>query len=593
MIREIKKENKVVRINTKKTFFLWLIIVFVFLPFATICAFLLAFNNRVYPQISLCGTTLGGKNQTEVKKITQSLIKRNSPVEIVLSDNENKISLEIKSLFYPETETTKKVLDTGRGKNLIGNFSEIIFIFRKRADLPLVFYYDQNELSDKIEEISTNLSQTPQNPEIRIVETSGKKNVILNKGRSGQEVDKKVLERLILEKLSCPKSTITIPIPFILKIPAIPDEIAEKTRERATLFLNKEIKLMFNDRTWEINDEEVINLLSFYGNFDEQKIASFSSSLAKVINAPPENPVFNFENNRVVVFKPAKDGVILKEAEFSQTLEIKLQQVETNQESQIIQIPVIKIPPKITTADSNSLGIKELLGKGSSDYSGSIGERVHNLTLSTSRLNGILVPPKEEFSFLKALGEVNQSTGYKQAYIIKEGKTILGDGGGVCQVSTTLFRAALNSGLLITERHAHAYRVSYYEKDLGPGFDATVFEPSIDLKFINNTPNYILIQSSINKNAQKIIFEIYGTADDRKVTISPVRLYDRQPPPPDLYQDDPTLPLGKIKQTEHRIWGAKAAFDYKVTKEDEVLDEKTFYSNYRPWQAVYLRGTGR
>jgi vancomycin resistance protein YoaR len=169
----------------------------------------------------------------------------------------------------------------------------------------------------------------------------------------------------------------------------------------------------------------------------------------------------------------------------------------------------------------------------------------------------------------------------------------LGDGGGVCQVSTTLFRAVLNAGLPITERQPHAYRVSYYEQDIGPGFDATVFLPSPDLKFKNNTPSYLLIQTKVDQVNKKLTFDIYGTSDGRKVEISPVRIWDKQPPPPDLYQDDPTLPAGTIKQVEHKSWGAKVAFDYKIVRGEEVLSEKTFYSVYRPWQAVYLRGTGQ
>jgi len=199
----------------------------------------------------------------------------------------------------------------------------------------------------------------------------------------------------------------------------------------------------------------------------------------------------------------------------------------------------------------------------------------------------------EIFSFNKSLGDVSADTGFEQAYIIKEGRTVLGDGGGVCQVSTTFFRAALNAGLPILERHAHAYRVHYYEDDLGPGIDATVFDSTADLKIQNNTPAYLLIQSSVDLKKKKLTFEIYGTSDNRQVEMSKVRVWDQVPPPPDLYQDDPTLPAGTIKQVDWKAWGAKASFSYKVARGEEILTEKTFTSNYRPWQAIYLRGTGK
>jgi vancomycin resistance protein YoaR len=94
------------------------------------------------------------------------------------------------------------------------------------------------------------------------------------------------------------------------------------------------------------------------------------------------------------------------------------------------------------------------------------------------------------------------------------GKTVLGDGGGICQVSTTLFRAALNSGLPISEYHAHAYRVGYYENDAKPGLDATVFGPTVDFKFINNTPASILIQTIVDKENNKLLFIKVRSGDE-------------------------------------------------------------------------------
>lgn len=588
MIEKITKEYKQVSFF-RKTLPFWLCLI-ILLPLSAFSSFLLAFKDRIYPQVSVCGINLGGKNENEVKEILSAEVAKNFPKKITLIDNNTKLSLEIKSLYYAENDTFKKTMQIGRDNKLFKNLINLVSLARKPSKLTFVLYYDQPEFENKLNQIYEDLSQAPVNPQIKIVEQSGKNLVVLEKGKSGQEVNINKLKESLINSLSCPQPEINLQIPFLSKIPSVSDELAENTKSRATLFLNKEIKLRFKEQTWTIDDEEMINFLSFYDGFDQQKIANFVTNLAKVINSPPANPTFNFENNRVIVFKPAKEGIALKEAEFSLTLEKRLQQIETSQENQEIEIPVIKISPKITTDDSNSLGIKELLGKGSSDFSGSIKDRIYNLTLATTRLNGILVPPGEEFSFLKSLGEISLDTGYRQGYIIKEGKTQLGDGGGVCQVSTTVFRAALNAGLPIIERRAHAYRVSYYEKDIGPGFDATVAEPSTDLKFINNTLNYILIQSSIKD--QKIFFEIYGTSDGRKVEISPVRVFDRQPPPPDLYLDDLSLPSGKIKQTEHRIWGSKTTFNYKVTKDNEVLEEKTFLSTYSPWQAVYLRGIG-
>ena len=123
----------------------------------------------------------------------------------------------------------------------------------------------------------------------------------------------------------------------------------------------------------------------------------------------------------------------------------------------------------------NDLGVKELVGSGYSTYSGSIENRVFNVSHGASKINGVLIPPGETFSFNKTVGDITAATGFKQAYVIKSGRTVLDDGGGICQVSTTLFRAALNAGLPIVNRTAHAYRVGYYEQGFPPGIDATIY----------------------------------------------------------------------------------------------------------------------
>jgi vancomycin resistance protein YoaR len=249
------------------------------------------------------------------------------------------------------------------------------------------------------------------------------------------------------------------------------------------------------------------------------------------------------------------------------------------------------IEPKLKNADVNNLGITDLLGSGTSTFKHSSATRNVNINKGASIVNRVLVGPGDTFSFIKSLGEVSTAAGYTQAYIIREGKTELDVGGGICQVSTTLFRAMLNAGLNITERQAHAYRVSYYEEDSKPGFDATVFIPSPDLKFINDTGHYVLIQSVLDMTNKRLTYNIYGTSDGRKVVIDNYRQWDATPAPPDVWIDDPTLPAGKVVQDEHSIPGLKTAFDWTVTAKDgHTIYQKTFQSNFAAWAAVYRRG---
>lgn len=335
--------------------------------------------------------------------------------------------------------------------------------------------------------------------------------------------------------------------------------------------------------------------LTPYFRFKSDLVSQTLDTLASRIDVPVEEALFQFSNGRVTAFRASKDGRAVQKdealARFEEAVKV-LPRAPINYI--VINLPVYTIKPKVTTEQVNSFGIKELIGRGYSEFTGSIAGRVHNIALAASRLNGILIAPGETFSFNTAVGDISAATGYQSAYIIKEGRTVLGDGGGVCQVSTTLFRAALAAGLPIIERHAHAYRVKYYElAGFKPGLDATVFSPTVDFKIKNDTPAHILIQTKTDTKNQTLTFELYGTHDNRSSEISNHKVWSETPPPAPLYQDDPTLKAGVVKQVDWAAWGAKTSFDYRVTRGNEVLQDTTFFSNFRAWQAVYLRGTAQ
>ena len=325
--------------------------------------------------------------------------------------------------------------------------------------------------------------------------------------------------------------------------------------------------------------------------YNTRVLSEFLETYKEQHSTSPKDALFAFEDGRVTSFQKEENG---KEVQIDH-VSIALEEALSDQKNQpkLVRIALQdKISePKIALKDSNDFGIEELIGYGQSDYSHSITERIHNVILATNKFNGVLVPPGEDISFGEIIGDISASTGFKSAYVIKNGKTVLGDGGGVCQVSTTLFRAALNTGLPIVERHPHSYRVGYYENDAEPGFDATIYTPTVDLRIKNDTKSHILVQTTIDEQNSKVNFYFYGKKDGRKSELSPVTLYDVAPPGPPIYEDDPTLAKGVTRQVDFAAWGGKSTFDYKVTYPDGETKEETFNSNYRPWQAVFLRGT--
>lgn len=326
--------------------------------------------------------------------------------------------------------------------------------------------------------------------------------------------------------------------------------------------------------------------------YEKAPFNEFIKVYAEAYNTPAKDAKFTFEDGKVVSFSPDVKGKKINEEKFFSDMNQKMEEVKKKPENKKVTLTEEIIQPEITLAKANNLGIEELIGEGKSDYSGSSEDRRYNLSLAASKFHGVLIAPGEDFSFNKIVGDISSNTGYRPAYIIQNGKTVLGDGGGVCQVSTTAFRAALNTGLPIVERHAHAYRVGYYENDSKPGFDATIYTPSVDLRFKNDTPAHVLVQVENVPEENLLYFRFYGKKDNRVVELSDATVWDVAPPPPDRMEDDPNLPNGTVKQIDFAAPGGKSKFTYKVVKDGKITYEEEFYSSYRPWQAVFLVGKG-
>jgi vancomycin resistance protein YoaR len=254
-----------------------------------------------------------------------------------------------------------------------------------------------------------------------------------------------------------------------------------------------------------------------------------------------------------------------------------------------VALPLVEIPPALATEDAPKLGIVELIGEGITRFAGSSEARVQNIGVGASQFDGVLIAPGETFSFNQTLGEVTAEKGYAEGIIIWGNTTRADVGGGLCQVSSTAFRAAFWAGVPIVERTPHAFRVSYYEPP--KGMDATIYSPSVDMKWLNDTGHYILIHTFVDKGAQTLTFRFYGTNPGRTVEMDGPYEDDPVPHGPDVLREDPTLPKGEKKQIE---W-AKDGLDvtiYRVVKENGVeVRRDMFFSRYLPWQAVYLVGT--
>lgn len=253
-------------------------------------------------------------------------------------------------------------------------------------------------------------------------------------------------------------------------------------------------------------------------------IRTFIDDVARKVNTDPINAklAFNPETKIFDEIEPHADGIKI---DIEKNVADITEQItrHSDQQTQKIELAHTKIPATVTQNNAQSLGIVELIGEGRSNFKGSTQSRIHNIQTAAKRFDGLVIAPNEEFSFTTILGPVDGEHGYKEELVIRDNETKPEFGGGICQVSTTVFRGAIYTGMKITQRHNHSYPVHYYTPT---GFDATVYVPKPDFRFINNTPGHILLD--METVGTELIFKYYGTSDGRTVEMQGPFVTERQ-----------------------------------------------------------------
>ena len=231
-----------------------------------------------------------------------------------------------------------------------------------------------------------------------------------------------------------------------------------------------------------------------------------------------------------------------------------------------------------------------LLGRSTTGFRTSASERRENIARATAMFDGVVVQPGQEYSFSSA-GDFSEASGFVEGYAIVAGKLEKVVGGGLCQVSTTMFRAASNAGLDITRRSGHTYVVYFYENILG--FDATVYTPDIDFRWRNDSPGPITIASSADLGASTVTFELWGISDGRSVSYEGPFTKNVTQPGIATWQFDKELPAGVKKQLVHGRPGMDVNYIRTVKMPDgSVKHYDNYYTHYRPWDNFYTYGAG-
>ncbi len=305
--------------------------------------------------------------------------------------------------------------------------------------------------------------------------------------------------------------------------------------------------------------------------------------------------IFNDDTRQLEAIQPSVTGRTLLIQETVQAIQDNL----ANGKHRVEMAFEFVEPAAPDTATAADLGIRELVSEQISYFYGSSSSRIQNIAVAAGQFHGILIAPGETFSMASVLGDVSLDTGYAEALIIFGDRTIKGVGGGVCQVSTTLFRTVFFGGYQVDERYSHAYRVTYYEQtasggtntDLA-GLDATVYVPLVDFKFTNDSANWLLMETYVNQGARTLIWKFYSSDDGREVRWTTTGLKNTVDPAKPLYEENSELAKGEIKQVDWAVKGADVTVTRTVTRNGDVIHDDVFATHYQPWRSVYQYGPG-
>ncbi len=327
--------------------------------------------------------------------------------------------------------------------------------------------------------------------------------------------------------------------------------------------------------------------LRFDVSVDLSAFADFLRTLSPALSTAPVDGRFDFDpaSGQLTATSPSTGGRALKVGETIAQLEAAVFEPMQRRVAMVFEPIPPRYPVGISAAE---LGISELVSEATTYFWGSWPNRRSNIALGAGKLAGIIVAPGEEFSFNAHLGPITADEGYLEGSVILGGATVTGIGGGICQVSTTMFRAAFSGGYAITERNSHGYRVGYYEyAGAGPGLDAAIWQPDVDLRFQNNTPHHLLIESAFLPTQDALQFRFYSTRHWH-TTVEQAVIRDIVPAPPDGFVAAEDLALGQIRQIDYSADGADVwvtrdiyAGDGSLVKRDQV------FTHYQAWQAVY------
>ncbi len=569
----------------------------------------LAYAGRIFPGVSVAGVDLSGLSPNEAAlKLNQTL---SYPItgKVLFRDGEQiwvASPVELGMVFDPSSSALA-AYNYGRKGGLFNALSGQIGARGLGADVAPVVLFDQRVAYTYLQSIASQVNQPVLEASLRVEGT----NVVAEQGRLGRALNLDATLIYLGAQLQTFRDG-EVPLVIYETAPKLMDVSSQA--ETARRILSQPLTITIpnyrqgDPGPWSFDIPVLANMLAVQvvdnGGAAEMQVGLNPAALRNSLNdlkvlidRNPENArfVFNDETGQIEPIAASSIGRTMDVEASITTINDALLRGEHNVTLAVAE----QLPAVVDTATGGQLGITQLVAEQTTYFYGSSAARIQNIVASANQFHGVLVAPGEVFSMGNILRDISLENGFAEALIIYGGRTIKGVGGGVCQVSTTLFRTVFFAGYPVIERHSHAYRVTYYEMDRSgskdarlAGLDAAVFFPLVDFKFQNDTPHWLLMETYVNAAARTITWKFYSTSDGRNITWETTGPRNVVPPKAPIFEENPEMKEGEISQVDYAAEGADVTVNRTVWRNGQVYFTDSFQTHYQPWSAICQYGPG-
>jgi len=584
-------------------------VIFLMTAAAVLMGYQLSYTGRIYPGVSVAGIDLSGLSSQEAEALIAARVTYPQTGLIALTDKQG---IWAKTpgdtgLYLNAPASAQAAYSIGRAGWPWTRLYDQLRAWQYGVSLPPHLIFDGRIAQLILQRIADELNQPTQEAFLAI----NGLDVLVRPGQVGRTLDVWATSMLLGSQLTLLQDG-EVPLLVYEDPPIILDVSAQA--EIARQILSAPLTLTIPNSTpqdpgpWTIDQAALADMLLVerveQGGQQSYQVRLDSDRLRVMLNGIAPGLMLSAKNARFIFNDETRQLDLISNATIGRTLNVEasVAQIQSNlsQGNHTVDLVFDLENPTVTdNATSQSLGVTQLVSAQTTYFYGSSAGRIQNIQTAAAQFHGLFVAPGAVFSMVENIGDISLDSGYAESLIIYGDRTIAGVGGGVCQVSTTLFRTVFFGGYPVEERYSHAYRVYYYElaqsgaKDIRmAGLDATVYAPVVDFKFKNDTPYWLLMETYVNPTARSITWKFYSTSDGRRVEWQTSGLRNRVEPPEPIYEINEDFRPGQIEQVDWAVEGADVVITRTVYIGNQIYFTDEFKTHYKPWAMVCQYGSG-